>query len=133
MLRRMVADPDKPNTELGDRFPRSRDDMARLRQKGAEAARDLCGFLDRSPTPFHAAQEAAARLSAAGFRELSERDAWTVSPGERCYVLRGGSTLVAFIAGSESPATGGFRMIGAHTDSPNLRVKPSADVARSGF
>ncbi len=49
------------------------------------------------------------------------------------YVLRGGSTLVAFIAGTESPATGGFRMIGAHTDSPNLRVKPNADVSRSGF
>ena len=44
--------------------------------------------------------------------------------GERCYVIRGGSTLIGFIAGSESPATGGFRMIGAHTDSPNLRVKP---------
>jgi len=47
--------------------------------------------------------------------------------------VRGGSTLVAFVAGTESPATGGFRMIGAHTDSPNLRVKPNAELARSGY
>jgi aspartyl aminopeptidase len=142
-----MADPDKPLTgldggsapkppltaDLGERFPRTRDEMAALRQKGAEAASDLCAFLDRSPTPFHAAREAASRLAAAGFREISERDAWSVAPGDRCYVIRGGSTLVAFVAGQESPATGGFRMIGAHTDSPNLRVKPNADLSRSGY
>src|SRR5262245_8820871 len=128
-----MADSEKPITDLGERFPRTRDEMAALRQKGAEAARDLLVFLDRSPTPFHAAREAASRLAAAGFREISERDAWSIAPGDRRYLVRGGSTIVAFVAGSESPATGGFRMIGAHTDSPNLRVKPNADLARSGF
>jgi aspartyl aminopeptidase len=128
-----MPDTEKPITDLGERFPRTSDEMAQLRRRGAEAARDLCAFLDRSPTPFHATREAAARLDAAGFREISERDAWAIAPGERAYVIRGGSTLVAFIAGTESPATGGFRMIGAHTDSPNLRVKPNADVSRSGF
>jgi aspartyl aminopeptidase len=107
--------------------------MARLRRQGEAAARDLCAFLDRSPTPFHAAREAASRLEAAGFRAISEADAWTLAPGDRAYVVRGGSTLVAFVAGTESPATGGFRMIGAHTDSPNLRVKPNADLSRSGY
>jgi aspartyl aminopeptidase len=129
----IVTTTTKPLTELGERFPRTRDEMARLRQQGEAAARDLCTFLDRSPTPFHAAREAAARLAAAGFQELSERDTWAIAPGDRRYVVRGGSTLVAFVAGTESPATGGFRMIGAHTDSPNLRVKPNADLARSGF
>jgi aspartyl aminopeptidase len=128
-----MADTDEPLTDLGERFPRTRDQMTALRRKGAEAARDLCAFLDRSPTPFHAAREAASRLAAAGFREISERDAWSISPGDRCYVIRGGSTLVAFVAGSESPATGGLRMIGAHTDSPNLRAKPNANLWRSGF
>jgi len=47
--------------------------------------------------------------------------------------VRGGSTVVAWVTGTESPATGGFRLIGAHTDSPNLRVKPNADLSRSGF
>ena len=128
-----MADPDKPVTDLGERFPRSPEEMTLLRAAGAAAARDLCAFIDRSPTPFHAAREAASRLSAEGFRELDERDAWSLVPGDRCYVVRGGSTLVAFVAGSESPATGGFRMIGAHTDSPNLRVKPNAELSRSGY
>jgi aspartyl aminopeptidase len=128
-----MNDPEKPLTSLGERFPRTRDEMAALRAQATTAARDLCAFLDRSPTPFHAAREAAVRLAAAGFREISERDVWSLAPGERRYVIRGGSTLVAFVAGAESPATGGFRMIGAHTDSPNLRVKPHAEVARSGF
>jgi aspartyl aminopeptidase len=132
MLRRMQSD-DKPNTDFGDRFPKTRDEMALLVQRGAEAARDLCSFLDHSPTPFHAAREAASRLADAGFKELLEGDAWHLSPGDRCFVVRGGSTLVAFVVGGESPATGGFRMIGAHTDSPNLRVKPNADVSRSGY
>jgi aspartyl aminopeptidase len=128
-----MAETEKPDTSLGERFPRTREEMARLRQQGAESARDLCAFLDRSPTPFHAAREAARRLEAAGFREIGERDAWSLAPGDRCYVIRGGSTLVGFVVGTESPATGGFRMIGAHTDSPNLRVKPNAELARSGY
>lgn len=108
------------------------EELTRFRADGAQAARDLCAFLDRSPTPFHAAGEAAARLRAAAFRELSERDAWTLAPGDRCYVVRGGA-IVAFVVGAESPATGGFRIVGAHTDSPHLRVKPNAELARSGY
>lgn len=127
-----MADLDKPLTDLGARFPKSADEMERLRAAGREAARDLCAFLDRSPTPFHAAREAASRLEAAGFREIGERDAWSLAPGDRRYLLRGG-TLIAFAVGSESPAAGGFRMIGAHTDSPNLRVKPNGDLSRSGY
>src|SRR5690349_10841783 len=96
---------DQPTTtELGDRFPRTREEMTRLREAGLVAAKDLCAFVDRSPTPFHAAGEAAARLEAAGFRAISERDAWSLAPGDRRYFLRGGSTLVAFIVGTESPA-----------------------------
>lgn len=127
-----MADPDMPLTDLGARFPRTAAEMETLREKGREAARDLCAFLDRSPTPYHAAREAAARLAAAGFTEIAEGDAWSLAPGDRRYLIRGG-TLVAFVVGAESPATGGFRMIGAHTDSPNLRVKPNGDLCRSGY
>ncbi len=103
-----------------------------LREGGLAAARDLCAFLDRSPSPYHAAEEAARRLSAAGFSALSEHDAWELSPGDRRYFLRAG-TIVAFIVGDEHPALSGFRFLGAHTDSPNLRVKPNADLSRSGY
>lgn len=124
---------DKPNTDLGERFPRTAEQAADLRTQGDAAARDLCAFLDQSPTPFHAAREAAARLAAAGFREISEQESWDLAPGKGHYILRGGSTLIAFVTGTEPPAEGGFRMIGAHTDSPNLRIKPNADLSRSGF
>jgi aspartyl aminopeptidase len=124
---------DKPVTELGDRYPRTAEEMRALRSAGAIAARDLCAFLDRSPTPYHAVREVAARLSQAGFSEVSERDAWTLAPGDRRWVVRNDATLVAFVVGQESPASGGFRLIGAHTDSPNLRVKPNADLYRSGY
>jgi aspartyl aminopeptidase len=97
------------------------------------AARDLCAFIDRSPTPYHAVAEVAARLAAAGFTELDEREAFQIAPGDRRFVRRGGGTIVALVAGTESPAVGGFRVIGAHTDSPNLRVKPNADLVRSGW
>ena len=96
------------------------------------AARDLCAFIDRSPTPWHAVAEVAARLSAAGFTELDEREPFRVEPGDRRFVRRGG-TIVALVAGTVSPAVGGFRVLGAHTDSPNLRVKPNADVVKSGW
>jgi aspartyl aminopeptidase len=123
----------KPSTELGARFPKTPDEMARLRALGVAAARDLCAFIDASPTPFHAACEVASRLTDAGFSELSERDPWALAPGDRRFVIRGGSTILAFIAGAEHPARGGFRILGAHTDSPNLRVKPNADFSRSGY
>jgi aspartyl aminopeptidase len=126
-------DADKPSTELGERFPKTQDEMARLRAQGLAAARDLCAFLDRAPTPHHAAREVASRLAGAGFTELGERDPWALAPGDRRFVIRGGSTLVAFIAGAEHPARAGFRIIGAHTDSPNLRVKPNAEYAKEGY
>jgi len=98
-----------------------------------EAARDLCAYVDRSPTPFHAVAESIRRLAGAGFTPLDEREAWRLAPGDRRWVVRGGSTLIAFIVGDEPAAISGLRMIGAHTDSPNLRVKPHADVHKSGY
>lgn len=121
------------NTTLGARFPRTHDEMAALRASGVAAAKDLCAFVDASPTPFHAASEAARRLSAAGFVEISEREPFRLSPGDKRYVVRGGSTIIAFVAGSESPADAGFRLIGAHTDSPNLRIKPNPEASKQGW
>lgn len=98
-----------------------------------QPARDLLGFIDESPTPYHAVAEVKRRLDAAGFSALDERAAWKVEPGTRAYVIRGGGTLVAFIAGSRPPAEAGFMLIGAHTDSPNLRVKPAPEIRSLGY
>ncbi len=96
------------------------------------AATDLLRFIDRSPTPYHAVAEAVARLSAAGFRPLPEGELWALSPGDARYVVRGGGSLFAFVVGERSPAETGFHLVGAHTDSPNLRVKPLPDRVEEG-
>jgi aspartyl aminopeptidase len=98
----------------------------------SDAATDLLRFIDRSPTPYHAVAQAVARLSAAGFRPLSEAELWDLSPGDARYVVRGGGSLFAFVVGERSPAEAGFHLVGAHTDSPNLRVKPLPDLVQEG-
>jgi aspartyl aminopeptidase len=99
----------------------------------SDAVADLLAYLDRSPTPYHAVAESVARLAAAGFREAPEADLWDLGPGDRRYVVRSEGSLFAFEVGAVSPAEGGFRILGAHTDSPNLRLKPLADVAAHGY
>lgn len=94
---------------------------------------DLLQFIDRSPTPYHAVATAVRRLEEAGYTRLEEADAWSVSPGDRRYVVRAGGSLAAFEIGSRPPAEAGFRIVGAHTDSPNLRLKPIADVRAHGY
>lgn len=89
----------------------------------------LCEFIDASPSPFHVCRTAAERLLAAGFTELSESDPWPVA-GDH-FALRAGS-LIAWRSGDGGLAVP-FRVVGAHTDSPNLRVKQHPDRYISGW
>ena len=91
-------------------------------------AAGLCDFIDASPSPFHACATVAARLVEAGYAELGETDRWPDGPG-RYFIVRAGS-LVAW--NSEGP-DGPFRIVGAHTDSPNLRVKQHPDRLVAGW
>jgi aspartyl aminopeptidase len=97
-----------------------------------EVARDLLAFIDASPTPYHAAAEGARRLEAQGFSALQEGDAWALAPGDARYLVRGDGSLVAFEVGELPPADAGFHVVAAHTDSPNLRLKPLPDVEGPG-
>jgi aspartyl aminopeptidase len=99
---------------------------------GPDATVDLIAFLNESPSPYHAVKVVTGRLARAGFRELAEGDEWRIQPGDRAYVVRGGGTVVAFIAGTAPPSLAGFRLVGAHTDSPNLRVKPRSEIRAQG-
>lgn len=87
-------------------------------------ARDMLDFIDASPSPWHAVETCKARLDAAGFSPLSELDRWSLEVGGRYYVERGGASIIAFIVGDKPAAETGLRLIGAHTDSPGLRLKP---------
>jgi aspartyl aminopeptidase len=92
---------------------------------------NLLEFIDRSPTPFHAVQEMSSYLSGMGFNEINETDAWDLAPNGRYFLTRNGSSLIAFQVGSKPGE--GFKIIGAHTDSPNLRLKPNAGYTKSGY
>jgi aspartyl aminopeptidase len=92
------------------------------------SAQGLCEFIDASPSPFHVCETVARRLRDAGFRELAEKDAWPASGN--FFTVRAGS-LVAWRS-QENPDLP-FRVVGAHTDSPNLRVKQHPDRFVSGW
>ncbi len=98
-----------------------------------DSVADLLDYIDRSPTPYHAVRETARRLEGAGFVELHEADLWEHEPGSRRYLVRNEGSLVAFEVGTAGPSEAGFRIVGAHTDSPNLRLKPLADVESQGY
>jgi aspartyl aminopeptidase len=93
----------------------------------------LIDFIQRSPTPFHATAELKQQLLQAGYVELREGDRWQLQPGGRYLVVRNGSSLIAFALGGADPAESGFRMVGAHTDSPCLRVKPEPQFVNKGY
>ncbi|MGW1882668.1 M18 family aminopeptidase [Streptomyces sp. NPDC001970] len=92
---------------------------------------DLMSFLAASPSPYHAVANAAARLEKAGFRQVEETDAWDGTSGGK-YVLRGGAIVAWYVPEGAAPHTP-FRIVGAHTDSPNLRVKPQPDMGAHGW
>ena len=92
-------------------------------------AADLLAVLDASPSPWHAVAVTTTRLAAAGFASLDEGERWSLQPGGRYYVVRGGSSLIAFSLGGASPDRSGWRLVGAHTDSPGLRIKPQPVLA----
>ena len=92
---------------------------------------DLRAFLDASPSPYHAVSGVVERLEAAGFAELVDGAAWSTVTGGR-YVRRGG-TIVAWWRSPDAATHTPLRLVGAHTDSPNLRVKPRPDTGRAGY
>ena len=91
----------------------------------------LCDFLRHSPTPWHATSNMASRLEQAGFQRLEEKANWHLSPGKRYYATRNDSAIIAFQLPA-SPLTA-LRMLGAHTDSPGLHLKPNATQRSAGW
>jgi aspartyl aminopeptidase len=92
------------------------------------SAAGLCEFIDASPSPFHACVTVASRLLATGYTELREADPWPGQPG-RYFTVRAGSLVAWNTTGPDGP----FRIVGAHTDSPNLRVKQHPDRVVAGW
>ncbi|CAJ1496276.1 M18 family aminopeptidase [[Mycobacterium] burgundiense] len=92
------------------------------------SAQGLADFIDASPSPFHVCRTAAARLTAAGYTELAEADPWPAAG--RFFTVRAGSLIAWDSTGAPDRP---FRVIGGHTDSPNLRVKQNPDRVVAGW
>lgn len=96
-------------------------------------AQALLDFIDTSPSPWHAVETAIQQLQQHGYRQLPEAERWQLEAGGKYFVTRSDASLIAFIVGQKPPPQTGFRIVGAHTDSPGLRLKPKAAYSGDGL
>jgi len=96
-------------------------------------AQDLLDFIDASPSPWHAVNCVEQQLLAQGFTQLDEIQAWQLATGKSYFVTRGGASIIAFTLGKKPLPDTGLRIVGAHTDSPSLRLKPQAAFGSDGL
>ena len=94
-------------------------------------AQSLCDYIADSPTPFHATQTLLQEFINSGFTQLNEADDWTIENNKAYVITRNDSSIIAFRTGADYEQ--GFQMLGAHTDSPCLRIKPNPEITKHGY
>ncbi len=98
-----------------------------------QQVKNLLDFIDISPSPWHAVNTIEQQLQAFNFKKLDEKQSWSLRPGGRYYVIRDDSSIIIFVQGQKPLLETGFKIVGAHTDSPGLRVKPNATSVNNGI
>ncbi|MDO9213307.1 MAG: M18 family aminopeptidase [Methylococcales bacterium] len=98
-----------------------------------QQAQQLLDFIDASPSPSHAVNTIETQLAAFDFSKLDETEKWTLYARGRYYVVRDDSSIIVFVCGQKPIVDTGFKLIGAHTDSPGLRIKPNPATAMDGL
>lgn len=96
-------------------------------------AQDLLNFIDASPSPWHVVNSVQQLLLSQGFTPLDETKVWQLIAGESYFVIRAGASIIAFTLGEQILPNTGLRIVGAHTDSPGLRLKPQAAFGSDGL
>ena len=97
-------------------------------KKELEFAQNLIDYIYDSPTAFHAVAKAKEDLCKEGFVEIKEEEKWNLEKGGKYFVTKNDSALTAFVVGKGEIEKNGFKIIGAHTDSPSFRIKPAPEM-----
>jgi len=96
-------------------------------------AKDFISFIDKSPSPYHAVSNVVEQLKAQGFVQLSEKQKWDLKPNGKYFFTRDQSCISAFAVGGKFKSGNGFNIVGAHTDSPNFKVRPISKIENVGY
>ncbi|MTI80255.1 MAG: M18 family aminopeptidase [Firmicutes bacterium] len=96
-------------------------------------ANDLIKFIYDSPTSFHAVEQVKVILNTKGFKELHQSDKWEIKNNSKYYVTVNDSAIIAFVTGEGSAEQEGFKIIGAHTDSPSFSIKPDPEIVQNSY
>ncbi len=101
-------------------------------EKYKNLGKDLLDFIEKSPTSFHATKNIKDKLEENNYVKLDENDRWDLKPGNKYYLQRNDSAVIAFTYG-ENNVERGFNLIGAHTDSPLLKIKNEAVIKKHNY
>ena len=103
-----------------------------MKNKSIELAKDLISFIDNSPVSYFAAKNIISNLESSGYKALNEGDKWSLKLGGKYYIERNNSAVLAFQLGNKLPWKSGFNIVGAHTDSPHLKLKNESLEKQAG-
>src|SRR5690348_3128690 len=108
--------------------------MSKISLKDAlPLSKSFLEFVNKAVSPWHAVEEVRSRLIKAGFENLSEKSTWSLKQNGKYFVTRNHSTIVGFTVGGKYQAGNGFKIVGAHTDSPDLKIKPVSGQKKEGM
>ena len=120
--RRQMLDPLEAIKEMRKEQDRT------IRNEAAAYCKPFCEFLTDNPTVFHAVDAIAKQLTKEGFTKLSARDAWKLEKGGKYFVERNGSSLIAFVIGSNYEPGNGAAVLAGHVDALTTKLKPVSKV-----
>ncbi|MFT6985337.1 MAG: aspartyl aminopeptidase [Psychromonas sp.] len=103
-----------------------------MHKQATTLAKDLLSFIDASPVSYFAVENIIKELESSGYRSLNEGEKWNLELGSKYYLQRNNSAVIAFQLGSQNPWESGFNIVGAHTDSPHLKLKNESLTQSAG-
>ncbi len=101
--------------------------------KVQKTATELIDFIHEGASPYHVVKTISEQLKKAGFESLNPEDRWSLERGKKYFTTKNGSSIYAFIAGTEAPSKAGTKLICAHSDSPSFKIKPSPEMTEDDY